>query len=303
MKRKRPSLLSLTTTKKKNIPNRYRHIDTANGYRNEAGVQRALKTALSNGTLASREDVFLTTKVWPGAPIWKQPALSFEEVVDAGQKSIDKLSPSCNGYVDLYLLHAPLAGSREKRLGQWRGLLELKKQGLARSIGVSNYGVKHLEEIVESGLELPAANQLELHPLSQKRELLAYMKKLKIAVVAYSSLAPLGSWRADYAKPVGSRPSGGGGESGDDPLPGVAEIEALARRLEVSGARLLLRYAVQKGWAVLPKSTHEKRIAENFRLGEFEIADEDMAVLDGLPQSHPMAFGSVDAPFDPTECD
>ena len=113
----------------------------------------------------SREELYVTTKLWPGNPDWNQPPKSFEQTVECCEASVRKLGlERC----DLYLIHTPLGGGKEGRLAQYRGLVECQKRGLCTSIGVSNYGVAHLEEIAAEGLPLPAANQLELHPMSQK---------------------------------------------------------------------------------------------------------------------------------------
>ena len=96
--------------------------------------------------------------------------------------------------VDLYLIHTPLGGGKEARLAQYRALVECQRLGLATSIGVSNYGIAHLQEIEDAGLPLPAANQLEIHPMCQKPELLAFMAGKGIPAIAYSSLAPLSNW-------------------------------------------------------------------------------------------------------------
>lgn len=105
-------------------------------------------------------------------------------------ESLDRLGL---GYVDLYLIHAPF--EREQRVAQWRGLVEARRQGKARAIGVSNYSSKHIEELRSAGLPMPAANQLELHPWSQKPDLVRYLGDHGITPIAYSSLVPLSTWR------------------------------------------------------------------------------------------------------------
>ena len=142
----------------------YRHIDTAADYGNEEGVGRAIQKHLARG--ASRDELFVTTKLWPGNSEWDQEPKTFESTISACRSSLEKLQlPD----VDLYLIHAPF--HPEQRVEQWRALVELKKQGLVRAIGVSNFAVRHIEELRGAGLPLPAANQLELHPWSQKPEL------------------------------------------------------------------------------------------------------------------------------------
>lgn len=138
----------------------YRHIDTAEGYRNESGVGAGIRQALESEGLA-RGDLFVTTKLWPGNRAWGQTAKTTESTVASLDQSLERLGL---GYVDLYLIHAPF--EQGQRLAQWRGLVELKRQGKARAIGVSNFSIKHIEELKAAGLSMPAANQIELHPWS-----------------------------------------------------------------------------------------------------------------------------------------
>ena len=139
----------------------YRHIDTAEGYRNEPGVGAGIRQASASEGLA-REDLFVTTKLWPGNPAWGQEAKTTASTVASLEASLERLGLS---HVDLYLIHAPY--EREQRLAQWRGLVELQQRGKTRAIGVSNFSRKHIEELRAAGLPLPAANQIELHPWSQ----------------------------------------------------------------------------------------------------------------------------------------
>ena len=243
----------------------YRHIDTAEGYRNETEIGKTLKA--TSGSLP-----FITTKLWPGNPQWGMPAKTKEQVVEACRTSVSSLGVDA---VDLYLIHAPMAGGREARLAQWQALIECQKFGLCKSIGVSNYGVAHLQEIMDASLPLPAANQLELHPMTQKAELLAFMKEHAILPIAYSSLAPLSGWRADYSAIKGTKTE-------QEQVHASSVIATVAARLGVSQARVLLRYALQKGWPCLPKSTKEGRLKENIDLDSFELSDEDLKELDAL---------------------
>jgi len=230
----------------------YRHIDTAEGYENEPGVGAGIRQALKSEGLA-RSDLFVTTKLWPGNPAWGQPAKTTETTVASLNESLARLGLD---YVDLYLIHAPF--EREQRLAQWRGLVELKRQGKARAIGVSNFSIKHLEELKAAGLPLPAANQVELHPWSQKPELVQYLKDNAITPIAYSSLVPLSTWRTgkgqDSAKTARMKADG---EQADAPF------KVMARKYGVSEAQVLLRWAVQSGYPVLPKSTNPDRIRKN----------------------------------------
>merc|ERR1711998_325741 len=165
----------------------YRHIDTAQVYANESACGRAIA---ASGV--PREALFVTTKLWPGTPDWGQEPKTYDQTIECCKESVAKLGV---GKVDLYLVHTPLGGGTEGRMQQYKGLVECQKQGLCTSIGVSNYGIAHLKEIEAAGLPLPAANQLELHPYCQKRDLIAFMKTKGILPIAYSSLAPLSNWR------------------------------------------------------------------------------------------------------------
>ena len=119
----------------------YRHIDTAQAYENEAACGRALAASA-----VPREDVYITTKLWPGNPDWNQPPLTYEQTIECCEASIQKLGiQKC----DLYLIHTPLGGGKAGRLAQYRALVECQKRGLCSSIGVSNYGEAHLQEIID----------------------------------------------------------------------------------------------------------------------------------------------------------
>jgi 2,5-diketo-D-gluconate reductase A len=261
----------------------YRHVDTAEAYGNEAGVGSAIRKATEELGL-SRGDVFVTTKLWPGNPAWGHPVKTPAETVAALSASLDRLQLE---YVDLYLIHAPFAGA--ERLDQWRALLEIEESGKARAVGVSNYSVRHLEEIEAAGLPLPAANQIELHPWSQKPELIAYMAQRGIKAIAYSSLVPLASWRSeegqDSAKTPEMQVEGGRTDS---------PFKAMAEKYGTSEAQVLLRWAVQKGFAVLPKSTNEKRVRENLDLFSFEIDSSDMAAIAQMDRGGGVAWAAGD---------
>lgn len=256
------------------LDNQYPHIDTAEGYDNEAGVGAAL---------AGKPPIYITTKLWPGNPDWGQTPKTYETTVAACKASKEKLGAT----PDLYLIHGPFSGGPETRLAQWRACVDCKKEGVVKSIGVSNFGVRHLEELEAAGLERPAANQLEIHPYCQQPELLAYMKRKNIACIAYSSLMPLANWREGMQSAKADRT--------EDPV-----IAAAAAKLGVSQAQVLLRWALQKGYAILPKSTSEARVKANCDLFGFSIDDATMAALDGLNKNEPRAFGKPGSPYDPT---
>jgi 2,5-diketo-D-gluconate reductase A len=261
----------------------YRHIDTAESYRNETGVGAGIKRALESEGLA-RSDLFVTTKLWPGNPAWGQPAKTTESTVTSLEESLERLGLD---YVDLYLIHAPFG--RDQRLAQWRGLVELKRQGKARAIGVSNFSIEHIEELKAAGLPIPVTNQIELHPWSQKPELTRYLDDNAITPIAYSSLVPLSTWRTaqgqDSAKTDQMKADG---EQADAPF------KVMAKKYGVSEARVLLRWGIQKGYPVLPKSTNPDRIRENADIFDFNIDDEDMAAIEKMDRGDGVAWAMGD---------
>jgi 2,5-diketo-D-gluconate reductase A len=151
----------------------YRHIDTAEVYRNEQGIGTALQNSLP-GLSIKREDIFITSKVFPGNPSWGREAKDYKATVKACEDSLSRLKLE---FLDLYLIHAPFTS--EHRLGQWEALCDLKKAGKVKSIGVSNFNNKHIEEITNSGLETPEVNQIELHPWCQKEKLVSFLNQKK----------------------------------------------------------------------------------------------------------------------------
>ena len=219
----------------------YRHIDTAEGYENEAGVGRAILDAMTNKGL-TREDFFVTTKLFPGNPAWGVETKNYQQTIESCNTSLEKLQLD---FIDLYLIHAPFA--QTDRLRQWEALAELKAQGKVTAIGVSNYREPHIEEILASGLPMPQMNQIELHPWSQKPGLVSFLAGNDIPITAYSSLAPLSTWRTE---------EGQGSAKTDDMKTDSANINSpfkiMAKKYSVSEAQILLRWGVQKGYAVLP---------------------------------------------------
>lgn len=259
----------------------YRHIDTAQGYNNEAGVGAGVKAGLE-ATGLDREDIFVTTKLWPGNPAWGNEVADGAATLAAFETSRGHLG---DDYVDLYLIHAPYGG--DKRIEQWEALLELKAQGRARAVGVSNFNADHLAEIVAAGLPMPEVNQIELHPWSQKPELIALMGELGIQPIAYSSLAPLSTWRAE--------PGQDSAKSADMKAAGAdAPFQQMAEKYGVSEAQLLLRWGVQNGYAVLPKSLNPGRMAQNLDLFSFEIDAADMAAMKEMDRGAGIAWATGD---------
>jgi len=219
----------------------YRHVDTARIYGNEADVGAAVRASS-----VARESVFVTTKLW-NADQGYDPAL---RAFDASLKRLGL------DYVDLYLIHWPVAG---KRLESWRALERIHEEGRARSIGVSNFLVPHLEELLEKATRIPAVNQIELTPFLQRRDTRALCAKHGVVVEAYSPLTH--------------------GRRLDHPV-----VRDVARRVGRSVAQVLLRWGLQHGLVVLPKSTKPARIAENGVLFDFVLDDGAMAALDALEE-------------------
>lgn len=258
----------------------YRHVDTAEFYGNEAGVGRGLRQALAAQPGLTRADVCITTKLWPGNAAWGQTPKTTATTLTSLQQSLALLQLD---HVDLYLIHAPFDPAQ--RLAQWRGLVELQQQGKTRAIGVSNFNIQHIEELKAAGLPLPAANQIELHPWSQKPALVRYLDDNGIVPIAYSSLVPLSTWRTAPGQASGKT---------DEMRAADGPFKALARKYGVSESQVLLRWAIQKGYPVLPKSTKPERMRQNADVFSFAIDDADMAALGGMDRGDGVAWGQND---------
>ena len=233
----------------------YRHIDTAAMYGNEESVGAAVRTSG-----IPRENIFVTTKLWNSDHGNPERAL---------ETSLRKLKMD---YVDLYLIHYPV---RERRRS-WRALEALRVGGKARSIGVSNFTIRHLNELLAETKTVPAVNQVEFHPYLYQRDLLDFCAGRGIALEAYSPLTK--------------------GERLKDP-----KLVAVATKYSKSGAgkstaQILIRWALQHGLIVIPKSANRKRIFENADVFDFEISAADMQLLDVFNENLRTCWDPTDAP-------
>jgi 2,5-diketo-D-gluconate reductase A len=237
----------------------YRHIDTAEMYRNEHGVGEAVHTSGLD-----RADVFITSKLGNG----------FHRPDDARRAFDQTLSELGFDYVDLFLIHWPLPTLYDGDfVSTWRTLEEFHRDGRARSIGVSNFQVDHLERLAAETDVVPAVNQIELHPYFGNAEVRAYGHAHGIAIQAWSPIAQ--------------------GAVLDDPV-----ITAIADNVGRTPAQVVLRWHVQRGHIVFPKSVTPARIQENFELFDFELAPDDIARIDGLDQGAAGRRGADPDTFD-----
>jgi len=220
----------------------YRHIDTASFYKNEESVGKALAS-----TSVSRDDIFVTTKVW-------NDQQGYEKTLTAFDESRKKLGLDV---VDLYLVHWPIA---ETRLETWKALTKLYEEKKVRAIGVSNFMKAHLKEIMENSDVVPAVNQVEFHPFLLQPELLSFDNSNEIQHEAWSPLTRTKLWNNSV-------------------------IDSIAKRHERSRAQILLRWDLQKGVVTIPKSVNHDRIKENSEIFDFELSEEEVAQLDGLDRS------------------
>ncbi|MGE7912431.1 aldo/keto reductase [Lysinibacillus xylanilyticus] len=222
----------------------YRSIDTAQVYRNEESVGRGIRTAIEEG-LVTREELFVTSKVW-------NDGLSYEETLAAYDSSLEKLGLD---YLDLYLVHWP--GIDTNYINVYKALEKIYQDGRVRSIGVSNFHVRHLENILKETSVVPVINQIEFHPHLTQEEVRAYCKEKGIQVEAWSPLM--------------------NGSLLEESL-----IQQLASKYGKTPAQIVLRYDVQHGVVTIPKTMTPARMTENLTVFDFALTEEEMAQLDTL---------------------
>ena len=224
----------------------YRLIDTAIAYRNERAVGRGLR-----GSGVAREEIFLTTKLWPSHYKYEKAGVAIAE-------SVERLD---SGYLDLLLLHQPVGDIA----GAWRAMEEAVDAGIVRSIGVSNFTAADLEDLLPKARITPVVNQVELHPHWQQPELLPYLSPHGIVAEAWY---PLGHG----SKSLLSEPA----------------ILAAAGQHGKSPVQIVLRWHVQRGFVAIPKSTDPDHIASNIDVFDFALTGSEMSAIDALGRDRPM---------------
>ena len=226
----------------------YRHIDTAAVYGNEEMVGKAIKDSK-----IPREELYITTKLW-------NDVRGYEETKKAFNESLTKLGLD---YVDLYLIHWPnpvkyRQNHLEMNIESYKAMEDLVKEGKIMSIGVSNFLIHHLKDLMASTSIVPAVNQIKLHPGLLQEEVVEFCRANDILLEAYS---PLGTGKVLEAK----------------------ELVDLANKYSKSVAQICIRYSLQKGFLPLPKSVNEGRIYTNADVFDFNLSDEDMKIIDNMP--------------------
>ncbi|RNB86113.1 aldo/keto reductase [Brevibacillus panacihumi] len=224
----------------------YRSIDTAAIYGNEEGVGQGIRQGLKEAGI-NREELFVTSKVW-------NSDLGYESTRKAFELSLKKLGLE---YLDLYLIHWPVAGKYKEA---WRAMEQLYKEGRIKAIGVSNFQIHHLQDLMQDAEIKPMINQVEFHPRLTQTELRAFCKEQGIQVEAWSPLMQ--------------------GQLLDHPV-----LKEIADRHHKSIAQVILRWDLQHGVVTIPKSTKEQRIKENADIFDFELTAEDMQRMDAMNEN------------------
>jgi diketogulonate reductase-like aldo/keto reductase len=229
----------------------YRHIDTAAAYGNEREVGEAVRASKGG-----RAAVFLETKIWISD-------YGYDETLHAFDKSAGKLGID---QIDLLILHQALPSDFGRTLAAYRALETLLKNGKVRAIGVSNFMVGHLTNLLDKTQVVPAVNQIELHPYFQQPEVQAFNAEHGIVTQAWSPIGGITFYRES-----------GHTSTLEDPV-----IVKIAESRSKSPAQVMLRWHLQEGRSVIPKSTKPRRIAENFDVFDFELTTDEVAAIDGL---------------------
>jgi 2,5-diketo-D-gluconate reductase A len=229
----------------------YRHIDTAEMYQNEAEVGEAIATSG-----VDRSEIFITSKLNNG----------FHNPDDAKQAFAETLGKLQTDYIDLFLIHWPMPENSVDYVDTWKTMETFKRDGRAKSVGVSNFQVSHLERLVEQCDVVPAVNQVELHPYFRNGEVEAYNRAHGIVTEAWSPIAR--------------------GKVADEPV-----ITAIAEALGKTEAQVTLRWHIQHGFVVFPKSVTPERIEENYGIFDFVLSEEQMQQIDSLDKGEAGRLG------------
>lgn len=229
------------------IKHGYRGIDTAAIYENEEGVGQAIREGINEAGIP-REELFITSKVW-------NSDLGYESTIVAYETSLKKLDLE---YLDLYLIHWPVEGKYKEA---WRALETLYKEGRVKAIGVSNFQVHHLEDLMNDAEIKPMVNQVEYHPRLTQKEIQAFCQEHGIQLEAWSPLMQ--------------------GQLLDNLV-----LQEIANKYNKTIAQIILRWDLQNGVVTIPKSTKEYRIVENSTLFDFELTKDEMQRIDELNQNH-----------------
>ena len=255
----------------------YRHLDCAFIYGNEAEIGSALKDVFDgNDNDIKRDDIFITSKLWNSEH-------AFDDVEPALRNTLNDLNIDC---LDLYLIHWPVAMSKEGGIGEakmipldempiidtWRAMEECVDKGLVKDIGVSNFSKKKLEDLVSKARIKPAVNQVELHPYLQLDELREYCEQEGILLTAYS---PLGSGDRD---PAFKRPD-------EKPILEDPTVAKIAEKHGATPAQVLIAWALERGTSVIPKSVSPKRLEENLQSARVQLDAEDMEKISALDKN------------------
>ncbi|WP_214885012.1 MULTISPECIES: aldo/keto reductase [unclassified Exiguobacterium] len=236
----------------------YRHIDTAAVYRNEEGVGVGLRKGMEIANI-SRDDLFITSKLWNADQ-------GYDSAIAAYEASLERLGLE---RLDLYLIHWPV---EDKMIESWCALETLYREGRVGAVGVSNFQIHHLETLAANSDLVPTVNQVERHPLLRQSELATYMNEHGIVPVTWAPLMQGGLFEE----------------------PTLLEV---AKEVKRSVAQVILRWHLQTGWVIIPKSIKPHRIEENFSLYDFELSEEQMNRIDTLDRHKRVGLDPDDFDF------
>ncbi|KAG7444722.1 Aldo/keto reductase [Guyanagaster necrorhizus] len=235
----------------------YRHIDSAEWYENERECGQAILDFCRKAQVP-RSSVFFTTK------------LKMNRGYAQTKKAIKRSLDTCGlGYIDLYLIHGPLGGPQARK-DSWRAICDTQKEGHLKSIGISTFGIRHIQDLLDEELPVPAVHQIDLHPFQVRSDIVMFCKKHNIALEAWAPLVR----GLRFTHPA---------------------IKSLAKKYQKEPAQVLLRYSLQKGYVPLPKSSSKTRMLSNTDIFDFNLADDEIGGLDSLDEG-------LATDWDPTTC-